>query len=258
MKRLLYFFIILSIVLLPNIAFAQDEAELIKKSNRIDNYQILSISQPGSLFYSVTNGIIKSAINLNSNLTFIGRANIGLEKIVDLNNIEKLTTREDYLHSISIKTIHNDVSDLFYSKKVSKSLINNEIIISELTANLYSLEKGDVMFLVGLNQEKVEVVVGEIIPDSEVGWFEAVVNKEMGYKLGINRNIQAIIWGDRITENHLIEIYKNIEYKKIKVSGRDSTPNKNWVLPTALVKEMFGDFQIKERDGTWITIDQSL
>jgi len=256
-KRLLYFFIILSIVLLPNIAIAQDEAELIKKSNRIDNYQILSISQPGSLFYSVTNGIIKSAINLNSNLTFIGRANIGLEKIVDSNNIEKLTTREDYLHSISIKTIHNDVSDLFYSKKVSKSLINNEIIISELTANLYSLEKGDVMFLVGLNQEKVEVVVGEIIPDSEVGWFEAVVNKEMGYKLGINRNIQAIIWGDRITENHLIEIYKNIEYKKIKVSGRDSTPNKNWVLPTALVKEMFGDFQIKERDGTWITIDQT-
>ena len=257
MKRLLYFFIILSIVLLPNIAIAQDEAELIKKSNRIDNYQILSISQPGSLFYSVTNGIIKSAINLNSNLTFIGRANIGLEKIVDLNNIEKLTTREDYLYSISIKTIHNDVSDLFYSKKVSKSLINNEIIISELTANLYSLEKGDVMFLVGLNQEKVEVVVGEIIPDSEVGWFEAVVNKEMGYKLGINRNIQAIIWGDRITENHLIEIYKNVEYKKIKVSGRDSTPNKNWVLPTALVKEMFGDFQIKERDGTWITIDQT-
>ena len=257
MKRFLYFFIILSIVLSPNIAFAQDEAELIKKSNRIDNYQILSISQPGSLFYSVTNGIIKSAINLNSNLTFIGRANIGLEKIVDSNNIEKLTTREDYLHSISIKTIHNDVSDLFYSKKVSKSLINNEIIISELTANLYSLEKGDVMFLVGLNQEKVEVVVGEIIPDSEVGWFEAVVNKEMGYKLGINRNIQAIIWGDRITENHLIEIYKNIEYKKIKVSGRDSTPNKNWVLPTALVKEMFGDFQIKERDGTWITIDQT-
>ena len=257
MKRLLYFFIILSIVLLPNIAIAQDEAELIKKSNRIDNYQILSISQPGSLFYSVTNGIIKSAINLNSNLTFIGRANIGLEKIVDLNNIEKLTTREDYLHSISIKTIHNDVSDLFYSKKVSKSLINNEIIISELTANLYSLEKGDVMFLVGLNQEKVEVVVGEIIPDSEVGWFEGVVNKEMGYKLGINRNIQAIIWGDRITENHLIEIYKNIQYKKIKVSGRDSTPNRNWVLPTALVKEMFGDFQIKERDGTWITIDQT-
>ena len=257
MKRFLLLFTFTSIFFCQNIALANDETESVKKSNRIDNYEILSISQPGSLFYSVTNGIIKSAINLNSNLTFIGRANVGLEKIVDKNNVEKLTTRKDYLYSLSIKTIHNDVSDLFYSKKVSKSLINNEIIISELTANLYSLEKGDVMFLVGLNQEEVEVVVGEIITDTEIGWFEGVLNKDMGYKLGINRNIQAIIWGDKITENHLIEIYRNIDYKKIRVTGRNSTPNRNWVLPTALVKEMFGDFQIKERDGTWITIDQT-
>ncbi len=257
MKRFLLLFTFISIFFSQNIALANDENESVKKSNRIDNYEILSISQPGSLFYSVTNGIIKSAINLNSNLTFIGRANVGLEKIVDENNVEKITTRKDYLYSLSIKTIHNDVSDLFYSKKVSKSLIGNEIIISKLTANLYSLEKGDVMFLVGLNQEEVEVVVGEIIPDSEIGWFEGVVNKDMGYKLGINRNIQAIIWGDKITENHLIEIYRNIDYKKIRVTGRNSTPNRNWVLPTALVKEMFGDFQIKERDGTWITIDKN-
>ena len=257
MKRFLLLFTFLSIVFAQHIAFADDETELIKKSNRIDNYEILSISQPGSLFYSVTNGIIKSAVNLNSNLTFIGRANVGLEKIIDINNVEKLTTKEDYLYSLSVKTIHNDVSNLFYSKKVSKSLLNNEIIISELTANLYSLKKGDVMFLVGLDQQELEIVVGEIIPDSEIGWFEAVVNKDMGYKLGINRNIQAIIWGNKITENHLIEIYKNIEYKRIKVSGRDSKPNRNWVLPNALIKEMFGDFQIKEKDGTWITIDKA-
>ena len=256
-KRFLLLFTFLSIVFAQNIAFADDETELVKKSNRIDNYEILSISQPGSLFYSVTNGIIKSAINLNSNLTFIGRANVGLKKIIDINNVEKLTTKEDYLYSLSVKTIHNDVSNLFYSKKVSKSLLNNEIIISELTASLYSLKKGDVMFLVGLGQQELEIVVGEIIPDSEIGWFEAVVNKDMGYKLGINRNIQAIIWGNKITENHLIEIYKNIEYKRIKVSGRDSIPNRNWVLPNALIKEMFGDFQIKEKDGTWITIDKA-
>ena len=97
-----------------------------------------------------------------------------------------------------------------------------------------------------------EIVVGDIVPDSKLGWFEAVVSKETGFKLGIFRNIQAIIWDNKITENHLIEIYRNIKYKKIKVSDKSSKPNKNWVLPNALVKEMFGDFQIKERDGTWI------
>ena len=257
MKRFLLSAFFLSIVSIQTFSFAEESNEKVIKSNRIDNYEILSISQPGSLFYSVTNGIIKSAINLNSNLTFIGRANVGLEKVIDINNVEKLTTRENYLYSLSIKTIHNDVSDLFYSRKVSESLINNEIIISDLTANLYSLAKGDSLFLIGLNQQEVEVVVGEIIPDSEIGWFEGVVNKDLGYKLGINRNIQAIIWGNKITENHLIEIHRNIKYEKIKLTGRNSIPNRNWVLPTALVKEMFGDFQIKERDGTWITIDKA-
>ncbi len=257
MKRFLLSAFFLSILSIQTFSFAEESNEKVIKSNRIDNYEILSISQPGSLFYSVTNGIIKSAINLNSNLTFIGRANVGLEKVIDINNVEKLTTRENYLYSLSIKTIHNDVSDLFYSKKVSERLINNEIIISDLTANLYSLSKGDSLFLIGLNQQEVEVVVGEIIPDSEIGWFEGVVNKDLGYKLGINRNIQAIIWGNKITENHLIEIHRNIKYEKIKLTGRNSIPNRNWVLPTALVKEMFGDFQIKERDGTWITIDKA-
>ncbi len=257
MKRFLLSAFFLSIVSIQTFSFAEESNEKVIKSNRIDNYEILSISQPGSLFYSVTNGIIKSAINLNSNLTFIGRANVGLEKVIDINDVEKLTTRENYLYSLSIKTIDNDVSDLFYSRKVSESLINNEIIISDLTANLYSLTKGDSLFLIGLNQQEVEVVVGEIIPDSEIGWFEGVVNKDLGYKLGINRNIQAIIWGNKITENHLIEIHRNIKYEKIKLTGRNSIPNRNWVLPTALVKEMFGDFQIKERDGTWITIDKA-
>ena len=43
-----------------------------------------------------------------------------------------------------------------------------------------------------------------IIPDSEIGWFEALVSKDVGYELGINRNIQAIIWDSKITENHFV------------------------------------------------------
>ena len=121
-----------------------------------------------------------------------------------------------------------------------------------MTANLYAIEIGDVIHLVGINGDPIELVVGDIVPDSKLGWFEAVVNKEIGFKLGIYRNIQAIIWDNKITENHLIEIYRNIKYKKIRVSDESSKPNKNWVLPNALVKEMFGDFQLKEKDGTWI------
>ena len=250
MKKYL-FAVIFFLLMTPSVAFA-DEDNDVQKSNRIDNYETMTISQSGSLFYSVTNEIIQGAKNLNTNLSFIGRANVGLEKITDEYGNDKLTTKKDYLYSISVKTVEKDFVKYIYSKKISEKINEDLIIISELTANLYSIQIGDIIHLVGLNGEPMEIVVGDIIPDSELGWFEAVINKKTGFNLGIYRNIQAIIWDNKITENHLIEFYRNIKYDKIKVSNKNSKPNKNWVLPNALVKQMFGDFQIKEKDGTWI------
>src|SRR5210317_159293 len=253
MKKFIFSLIFFTISI-QSFALADEETR-IPKSNRIDNYQTITISQSGSLFYSVTNEITQSVKNLNSNLSFIGRANVGLEKVTDESGNDKLTSNKDYLYNISVKTVEKDFVDYIYPKEISRKINSDLIIISELTANLYSIQIGDIMHLVGINGEPMEIIVGDIVPDSKLGWFEAVVNKDIGFKLGIYRNIQAIIWDNKITENHLIEIYRNIKYKKIKVSDQNSKPNKNWVLPNALVKEMFGDFQVKERDGTWIVTD---
>ena len=223
--------------------------------NKIDNYDIITISQSGSLFYSVTNQILQSVNNLNTNVTFIGRANVGLESTTFANNEINLTTLDNFLYNLSIKTIESSVLDYFYDEESAQAIRDNKIVISELTASRYELNVGDYVNLVGLNSEIIRIEVGKVIKDSKIGWFEGVVNKELGFKLGIYRNIQAIIWDSHINENFLIELHKNINYRKVKLTFRENRVNKNWVLPTALVKEMFGDFQIKERDGVWITTE---
>ena len=223
--------------------------------NKIDNYDIITISQSGSLFYSVTNQILESVNNLNTNVTFIGRANVGLESTTFANNEINLTTLDNFLYNLSIKTIESSVVDYFYDEESAQAIRDNKIVISELTASRYELNVGDYVNLVGLNSEIIPIEVGKVIKDSKIGWFEGVVNKELGFKLGIYRNIQAIIWDSHVNENFLIELHKNINYRKVKLTFRENRVNKNWVLPTALVKEMFGDFQIKERDGVWITTE---
>ena len=45
------------------------------------------------------------------------------------------------------------------------------------------------------------------------------------------------------------KLYINIKYKRLRVTFRDSKPNKNWVLPTALIKNYFGDFQLKQKSS---------
>ena len=257
MKKLGLFFVLLFIFIQSPVLAHDGESELEnnKKFNGIENYDVITISQPGVLYYSVTNQILESVNNLESNVTFIGRANIGLEKIIDTNNVESLTTDENYLYSLSIKTVESKYADLFYRNQITELIQKNKIIVSEFTAEQYSINVGDTLVLVGMNEVTFEIEVGEIVPDGELGWFEAVVNKEVGYQLGINRNIQAIIWDNKVTENHFVELYKNIEYKRLRVTFKDAKPNKNWVLPTALVKKYFGDFQIKEKDGTWIIVE---
>ena len=243
---------ILNFSILPDISH---ENENHYTKNKIDNYDIITISQSGSLFYSVTNQILESVNNLNTNVTFIGRANVGLESTTFANNEINLTTLDNFLYNLSIKTIESSVVDYFYDEESAQAIRDNKIVISELTASRYELNVGDYVNLVGLNSEIIPIEVGEVIKDSKIGWFEGVVNKELGFKLGIYRNIQAIIWDSHINENFLIELHKNINYRKVKLTFRENRVNKNWVLPTALVKEMFGDFQIKERDGVWITTE---
>ena len=243
---------ILNFSISPNISH-ENENQYTK--NKIDNYDIITISQSGSLFYSVTNQILESVKNLNTNVTFIGRANVGLESTTFANNEINLTTLDNFLYNLSIKTIESSVVDYFYDEESAQAIRDNKIVISELTASRYELNVGDFVNLVGLNSEIIPIEVGKVIKDSKIGWYEGVVNKELGFKLGIYRNIQAIIWDSHINENFLIELHKNINYRKVKLTFRESRVNKNWVLPTALVKEIFGDFQIKERDGVWITTE---
>ena len=247
---------LINFLILP-VTYHESEPEYIK--NKIENYDYYTISQSGSLFYSVTNQIIESAKNLDSNLTFIGRANIGLESVESSNGENKLSSLENYLYSISIKTIESSKVDFFYDDEAAQVIKDNKLIVSTLTAERYGLSVNDKVSLVGINSVPLVLEVGMIIKDSELSWFEGVVNKEVGFELGIYRNIQAIIWDTKMSENHLIELYRNIEYKRVKITNKHkrNIPNKNWVLPTAMVKEMFGDFQIKERDGTWITTEPS-
>ncbi len=252
---MIYSLLVSLLINLSSIPITNNQETVLQSKNKIDNYEVITISQSGSLFYSVTNQIIESVKNLESNVTFIGRANVGLESTTAPNEEIKVSTLENFLYSVSVKTIDSKVSNMFYDAGTADVINSGMLVVSTLTAERYQLEVGDIVNFVGLNNEKISLEVGKITKDSTMGWFEIVVNKEVGYKLGIFRNIQAIIWDSKVSENFFIELHKNIEYSKVKFTYIKPSPNKNWVLPNALVKEMFGDFQIKERDGVWITTE---
>ena len=151
---------LINFLILP-ITYHESEPEYIK--NKIENYDYYTISQSGSLFYSVTNQIIESAKNLDSNLTFIGRANVGLESVESSNGENKLSSLENYLYSISIKTIESSKVDFFYDDEAAQVIKDNKLIVSTLTAERYGLSVNDKVSLVGINSTPLVLEVGMII-----------------------------------------------------------------------------------------------
>ena len=211
---MIYSLLVSVLINLSSIPITNNQETVSQPKNKIDNYEVITISQSGSLFYSVTNQIIESVKNLESNVTFIGRANVGLESTTAPNEEIKVSTLENFLYSVSVKTIDSTVTNMFYDADTADVINSGMLVVSSLTSERYQLEVGDIVNFVGLNNEKIALEVGKIIKDSTLGWFEIVVNKEVGYKLGIFRNIQAIIWDSKVSENFFIELHKNIEYRR--------------------------------------------
>ena len=227
---MIYSLLVSVLINLSSIPITNNQETVLQSKNKIDNYEVITISQSGSLFYSVTNQIIESVKNLESNVTFIGRANVGLESTTAPNEEIKVSTLENFLYSVSVKTIDSKVSNMFYDAGTADVINSGMLVVSTLTAERYQLEVGDIVNFVGLNNEKIALEVGKIIKDSTMGWFEIVVNKEVGYKLGIFRNIQAIIWDSKVSENFFIELHKNIEYRKVKFTYKKPSPDRKSVV----------------------------
>ena len=162
--------------------------------NKIENYQVLTISQSGSLFYSVTNQILESVKNLNTNITFIGRANVGLDSITRDNDLI-LQSRNDYLYNLSVKTVESSSANLFYKKAIVDTLKVDKAVVSSLTAERYRLKIGDKFLFV--NNKEIK------------NWNQLVniikVNPEKYIKLNIQR------------DNKILEL----SVKPARVNGED-------------------------------------
>src|SRR6056300_1031870 len=130
---------------LSSIPITNNQETLSQSKNKIDNYEVITISQSGSLFYSVTNQIIESVKNLESNVTFIGRANVGLESTTAPNEEIKVSTFENFLYSVSVKTIDSTVSNMFYDADTADVINSGMLVVSSLTSERYQLEVSDIV-----------------------------------------------------------------------------------------------------------------
>lgn len=107
--------------------------------------------------------------------------------------------------------------------------------------------------LEGWNGALAELEIAAIVADSEMGWSELAINRDVAATLGFDRvSFIGVTGGDAVAAR----LRAALTDAPIRISGPGETVDRtDFVLPSVLVKERFGEFSFRPLGGDDIEID---
>lgn len=138
-------------------------------------------------------------------------------------------------------------------RPVSALLAQDGVVMSERSAALRGAAIGDTIVLEGWNGALVELEIKGIVDDVDLGWSELAVNRTVAESLGFTRVSLVATPGDDGDADTLRDRLADLP---VRVTGPDGHVDRtDFVLPTVLVKERFGEFSFRPSRGDAIEID---
>ncbi|HSL25413.1 MAG TPA: M15 family metallopeptidase [Acidimicrobiia bacterium] len=133
-------------------------------------------------------------------------------------------------------------------------LSRGDAVVGATSASLRGAEVGDILHLESLAGETVQVRIGAIVPDEEIGWSEILVGRDSIPRLGIDRPYAVVAWTDRGAPlAAAIRIWT--ADPQVRVLDGTGDPGTDPVLPVAAVKERFGEFAVRPAGGDAVQVD---
>lgn len=139
------------------------------------------------------------------------------------------------------------------SETVRSGIASGGIVMSQRTADLRGALVGDIITLEGWNGVVVDIEIADIVDDVEMGWSELAINREVAASLGFERvSFIGVAGDDAVAE----QLRRSLTDLPIRVSGPGEIVDRtDFVLPSVLVKERFGEFSFRPLAGDDIEID---
>lgn len=134
-------------------------------------------------------------------------------------------------------------------------LSQGEAAMGEITARIRGAEVGDVIELESLDGAVVPVRIGAIVPDDELRWSEILIGASVVPGLEIDRPYSVVAWGTNGAPlAAAIRIWTSDPAVRVLDGLGDLATDP--VLPTAVVKERFGEFAVAPAAGDTVQVDR--
>jgi hypothetical protein len=138
---------------------------------------------------------------------------------------------------------------------IRRALAGGEAVIGELTASIRGAREGDLVRLEGLNGVVLEIAIGAVVPDADLGWSEIWLADQTAQSLGIDRPQAVLLWGDSPSVI-AATVGRLSQDQALRISyGVGAHPDPDPVLSVAEVKQRFGEFAVRAGSGDSVQVD---
>lgn len=139
--------------------------------------------------------------------------------------------------------------------RVAAGLAGDGVVMSSRSAALRGAQVGDSVSLEGWNGVVQDFTIDAIVDDSDLRWAEIGMNDRVADSLGFERVGLVATIG---TSEQAADLRTALTDLPVRITGPGETVDRtDFVLPTVLVKERFGEFSFRPGRGDDIVIDQA-
>ena len=154
---------------------------------------------------------------------------------------------------MSVSSWDSSSAAALLGEPVSTLLARDGVVMSARTAALRGAGVGDLVVLEGWNGALVDLEIVGIADDVDLGWAEIAFNRAIAETLGFDRVSFVATPGD---VDDAVFLRQRLADLPVRVTGPDEEVDRtDFVLPTVLVKQRFGEFSFRPLRGDAIEID---
>lgn len=146
-------------------------------------------------------------------------------------------------------------ADGFVPAEVLEALSPGTVVMSERSASLRGASAGDTVVLEGWDGVARSFTISAVLGDEMLGWQELVMGDDSADELDFARIGQVRLVGSDADARALRAALSD---RPVRITGPgEAVDRTDFVLPTVLVKERFGEFSFRPSDGDAIEIEQA-
>lgn len=156
---------------------------------------------------------------------------------------------------MSVSAFDEGAARALVAESVRSGISGGGVVMSQRTADLRGAMVGDMVTIEGWNGALVELEIVGIADDVDMGWSELALGSDVAASLGFERvSFIGVVGDDRVAE----QLRRSVEDLPVRVTGPGETVDRtDFVLPSVLVKQRFGEFSFRPLAGDDIEIDPS-